>query len=64
MFLSSSEADHVFGHFIFLLSIKYAHKLLLGDRGTMGGGPASRDVSKSWPVSDGEPHSLREESGQ
>ena len=30
----------------------------------MGGGPASRDVSKSWPVSAGEPHSLREESGQ
>lgn len=37
--------------FIFLLFLKYAHKLLLGDRGTVGGGPASRDVSKNWLVS-------------
>ena len=27
----------------------------------MGGGPASRDVSKSWHVSAGEPHRPREE---
>ena len=32
-------------------------------RGTVGGGPASIGVSRSWPASAGEPHSLGKESG-
>ena len=31
-------------------------------RGTVGGGPATIGVSRSWPASTGEPHGLGEES--